>query len=283
MRRLAAVGAVLGLLAAACGGGSASAGALIRHTPDKTAQARTSRLDMVIDRPQGQATPAGVSLRMAGEVDYEARRGRLSFDLSSLGLPGGGVVEAVFDGTTVYEKLPAALSGALPGPAATKPWLKIDAEAAGKSIGVGGLGGAQSGDPSRTLDYLRGASDTVTKVGADTVRGTPTTHYKAVLDLQKAASASPSGRQAIQSLVKLLGFSKLPADIWVDAQGRLRKLHYTTDLSKSRVASSTPGVAGTLGFTLELYDFGVPVQVAIPPPDQIADLGAAAGAGTPGA
>jgi hypothetical protein len=194
----------------------------------------------------------------------------LNIDLSSLGLPG--TVEAVFDGPTVYEKLPAALAQSLPGAAAKKPWLKIDAEAAGQSMGVTGLGSAQSGDPSQTLDFLRGAGD-LRRVGSEDVRGTPTTHYHVVLDLQKAAGQSPQSKPAIDSVTKLLGSSTLPADVWIDGQERLRRMQYTTDLSKSGAASSAPGAPSSLTFTLELFDFGVPVQVAVPPPDQVADLG----------
>ena len=148
---------------------------------------------------------------------------------------------------------------------------------------VSGLGTPQSGDPSQTLDYLRGASDDIKRVGTEAVRGSPTTHYSVVLDLEKAAASSPNGRQTIQSLIKILGFSKLPAEVWVDGEGRLRKLRYTADLSKSRVAASARSAPGSLTFTLELFDFGVPVQVAVPLAGQVADLGATTPTRKPGA
>ena len=109
------------------------------------------------------------------------------------------------------------------------------------------------------------------------MRGTQTTHYRAVLDLNKAADQSPGASQAIKSAINLLGSSKQPADVWVDADGRLRRMRYTVDLSKSKVAASTPGVPGSLTFTLDLFDFGVPVQAAVPAPAEVVDLGALTG------
>jgi hypothetical protein len=196
-------------------------------------------------------------------------------DLSQLGLPGPPI-DAVFDNMTVYENLPRTLIPQMP---AGKSWVKVDLAAAGRSIGVdvNALSQSQAGDPSQTLAYLRGASGDVTRVGTEDVRGTQTTHYRAVLDLNKAADQSPGAREAIKSAINALGSSKQPADVWVDAQGRLRRMRYIVDLSKSKVAASTPGVPTSLTFTLELFDFGVPVQAAVPPPDQVVDLGALTG------
>jgi hypothetical protein len=269
------MGAALGLLAAACGGGgTASAVTLIRDSAAKTTDAHTSRIEVVIERPGAtgsQATP----IKITGEADFQTHRGHMLIDLSQLGLPGPPI-DAVFDNTTVYEMLPRQLVPTLP---AGKSWVKVDLAAAGRSIGVdvNALSQSQASDPSQTLAYLRGASDDVTRIGTEDVRGTPTTHYRAVLDLKKAADQSPGAREAIKSAINVLGSSTQPADVWVDSDGRLRRMRYTVDLSKSKVAASTPGVPTSLTFTLELFDFGVPVQAAVPPPDQVVDLGALTG------
>jgi hypothetical protein len=273
MRRQAAVGAaigLLGLLAAACGGGGTPATvALVRDAPKKTTDARSSRMEVVIERPGeqgGQAAP----IKISGEADYQAHRGHMLIDLSQFGLPGPPI-DAVFDNATVYEKFPSALGAALPP---GKSWVKVDLATAGQSIGVdaSGLSQSQAGDPSQTLDYLRGASDNITRVGTEDVRGTQTTHYRAVVDLNKAAAQSPTARDAIKSTVKLLGSSTQPVDVWVDTDGRVRRMKYTVDLSKSKVPTSAAGVPGSVAFTLELFDFGVPVQAQLPPPDQVVDL-----------
>jgi hypothetical protein len=278
MRRQAAVGAaigLLGLLAAACGGGGTPASvALLRDAPKKTTDARSSRMEVVIERPGeqgGQAAP----IKITGEADYQAHRGHMLIDLSQFGLPGPPI-DAVFDNATVYEKFPSALGAALPP---GKSWVKVDLATAGQSIGVdaSGLSQSQAGDPSQTLDYLRGASDNITRVGTEDVRGTQTTHYRAVVDLNKAAAQSPTARDAIKSTVKLLGSSTQPVDVWVDTDGRVRRMKYTVDLTKSKVPTSAGVGSGSVAFTLELFDFGVPVQAQLPPPDQVVDLSALQG------
>ena len=115
------------------------------------------------------------------------------------------------------------------------------------------------------------------RVGTEDVRGSATTHYRAVVDLNKAADQSPTARDAIKSTVKLLGSSSMPVDVWVDAQGRVRRMKYVVDLSKSKVTASTASVPGSVTFTLELFDFGVPVQAVVPPADQVVDLSALSG------
>jgi hypothetical protein len=274
MRRLA-VGVAVGLLMAACGGGGTPASvALVREAPKKTTEAGTSRMEVLIERPQAQGAPAA-PINITGEADYQAHRGHMLIDLSQFGLPGPPI-DAVFDNATVYEKFPPALGAALPQ---GKSWVKVDLATAGKSVGVdvGSLSQTQAGDPSQTLDYLRGASDNVTRVGTEDVRGTQTTHYRVVVDLNKAAEQSPTAREAIKSTIKLLGSSTQPLDLWVDAQGRVRQMKYTVDLSKSKVAASTPDVPGSVTFTLNLFDFGIPVQAQLPSPDQVVDLSALTG------
>ena len=282
MRRQAAIRAavgligLLGLLGAACGGGGTPATVtLVRDAPKKTSDAKTSRMNVVIERPGVQSGGQTPPINITGEADYQAHRGHMLIDLSQFGLPGPPI-DAVFDNATVYEKFPAALGAALPP---GKSWVKVDLATAGQSVGVdaSGLSQGQAGDPSQTLDYLRGASDNTKKVGTEDVRGTPTTHYRAVVDLNKAAAQSPTARDAIKSTVKLLGSSTQPVDVWVDAGGRVRRMKYRVDLSKSKVPTSTTGVPGSVTFTLELFDFGVPVQAQLPPPDQVVDLSALQG------
>ena len=272
MRRLAAVGAAIGAIAllAACGGGGTPASVtLLRNAPNSTGAAGTSRAETLIERPGSQP------IKITGEVDFRAHRGHMLIDLSQLGLPGPPL-DAIYDNATVYEKFPPALAAALP---AGKSWVKVDLASAGRSVGADFSALTQNGasDPTQALDFLRGASDSVSRVGTEDVRGTSTTHYRAVVDLNKAADLSPTARDAIKSTIKLLGSSTQPMDVWVDAQGRVRQLKYTVDLSKSKVASSVPSVPGTVTFTLNLFDFGVPVQAVVPPADQVADLSALTG------
>jgi hypothetical protein len=246
MRRLVLVVGILAMSLAACSGSSTSF------------------------TVQGPGLPAVTG---DGAFDFPARRGILSMNLpASL-----GQFEAVLDGVVFYVKLPAALSGELGG----KPWVKVDLNAIGRQVSgvdLSSLAQAQAADPTQAVNVLRGASD-VTKLGTENLRGASVTHYKATIDVDKAiANAPPESRDALRQLANSLGTKTFPAEVWVDDQGRMRKLTYSLDLSKVSVPTSVArGSRPALGlstFTYELYDFGTTVRADVPPADQVTDLAA---------
>ena len=216
--------------------------------------------------------PQTVHVGGEGVFDLQAQRGRLSFDMSSLGLPGAaGRSEMILAGNVVYMKLPVE-SSQLQG----RPWLKLDlAAVAGQSgIDLERLKQLRNNDPTGSLNFLRGVSDDVKEVGKEDVRGTETTHYTATVDLTKAAEqAPPDVRDDVQQAAQQLGTSRLPVDAWIDEDGRLRRERFSIDLSKVQTPGGGGGVpGGTLTTTVELFDFGVDVEVSEPPPEQVTDL-----------
>ena len=64
------------------------------------------------------------------------------------------------------------------------------------------------------LEYLRSVADEVTEVGAETVRGVDTTHYRATVRLAEAG-ASPERDHH-------------PVEVWVDENGRTRRYRAQT-------------------------------------------------------
>ncbi len=58
----------------------------------------------------------------------------------------------------------------------------------------------------------------------------------------------------------------MPADVWIDDNDRVVKMHFTMDASGFGVG------AGTAEVTMEITDFGVPVDVQAPPADQTVDF-----------
>src|SRR5205807_883437 len=81
--------------AAGGGGPTASAATLIRDSATKTTDAKTSRMEVLIDRP-GAAGAPGTPIKIAGEADFQAHRAHMLLDLSQLGLPGPPI-DAVLD------------------------------------------------------------------------------------------------------------------------------------------------------------------------------------------
>jgi hypothetical protein len=82
--------------------------------------------------------------------------------------------------------------------------------------------------------------------------------------------AAKHAAQVPEELAGLLEESGLafprPADVWIDQQGRLRRMHYAVTMKVPGEGASVPMTVET---TLELYDFGVEVHVAPPPANQV--------------
>jgi hypothetical protein len=192
-------------------------------------------------------------------------------------LPGGqGSGETRFLDGKLYTKLPSGLTSRLSN---GKPWISLDVA----KLSQQGDGSLQQlitdspADPSTVLGYLRGAGTQVNTVGPDTVDGAATTHYSVTLDLDKAAQGqNAQTQQATQALERELGTHTLPADVWIDQTGRLRKISLRETLTGAGMPSTGVGAKPTgpvsFQFTAVLSDFGVPVTVSAPQPDQTTDL-----------
>lgn len=206
-----------------------------------------------------------------GQLEFETERGRLDLDLEPLGLAGAGRTEVMLDRDDVYLKLGDRLPGL-----GDRPWVKIDLDALAKGQGdsIEALRQLQANDPSAVLNYLRGVTGKVTEVGPETVRGAPTTRYKATVDLEKAAESSPEEvRDDLAEVTRQLGESHLPVEAWIDGAGRLRRLRYSVDLAELGDDAPAKGAGtGTVTADLELFDFGVDVAVTTPPEGETTDL-----------
>ena len=115
-------------------------------------------------------------------------------------------------------------------------------------------------DPSVYLAYLQGIGDDVEKSGSDMLRGSATTRYTATVDLptalRRVATTLPAHLD-LQKAVDTLGAIRIPVAVWLDGEGRVRKVELTM--------ATTRGQHDSLKLTMELYDFGVAVNVQVPP------------------
>jgi hypothetical protein len=121
--------------------------------------------------------------------------------------------------------------------------------------------------PGNYLDYLQGVSADVRVDGHETLHGDATTRYTASLDLERALTRihDPARRAIVQHGLDELGVSKIPARVWLDAAGRLRKLELSIDLRAAAARlGGRPGSDPKIVESFELYDFGVPVDVQAP-------------------
>ena len=211
----------------------------------------------------------GVTDFTSGDSQMTMDMGPLMQGLASVGLDGLGedlVVEVrVVDGV-VYMRYPEALSQFMGG----APWLAVDASDALAASGTNGPFG--QADPTQYLEYLAAVSSGVQEVSRETVRDVETTRYHAVIDFEKAMDQVPP--EALESLGidahefaeqlaqmrEVLG-SEMPADVWIDDDGLLRRMRM--DMSVA---------AQSMSVDLEMYDYGVDVQVEAPPADEVSDL-----------
>jgi hypothetical protein len=204
------------------------------------------------------------SMRGEGVFDFAGRSGELAIDATAF-----RVEERIVDGV-VYVRMPG-------GPAGSgDKWLRVDAASLGADASGLGLSGSGT-DPSQILSYLAGLSDEVVEVGPDVVRGADVTHYRARIDLGRALDAEDIPAAARAQLEKLAGSLdgvELPVDVWIDRDGRMRRMTMEMDLAKllggSKIAGAAVPDGAAMRIEMELYDFGVPVHVEAPPADQIA-------------
>ncbi len=253
--------------------------ALIASSANSTAAATSARMtgEMTLS---SDALPRDVTFGLDGVSSVDGRRGDLKMDMSSLlgvvpgARPGSSLVVEVrlvdgveyMDFGTMFRAL--ANGRPIPPSLATIKWLKLDFS---KLTGGTGALGSSPASFTQYLEYLQGVGE-VTTVGDDVVRGTPSTHYRAVVDRAKlraelrARGDSALGRLAEQGLDLFDG--AMTFDVWIGDGDRLvHRIAFSLGMT-------VEGQAAHIAMTIDLYDFGVPVDVQPPPADQVRDFGA---------
>lgn len=276
MRRALCLLAALLLTASACGEGGESPQEVLAKAATETRDAGSSRVEFNASfegLPEGQQ----FSFSGAGEFDYEAQKGTASFSFEGVPAAAGDLdIEMIQDGLVIYMKAPF-LSENLPG---NREWLRLDLEEAGalSGVDVGAFQQLNQSDPTQYLAYMRAVSDDVEEAGSEQVRGVDTTRYEGTVDLEKVAESAPADlRDRVEASVEGLkaqlgGDTTFPISVWIDDDGLLRRVRQT-------ITTSPPGAGNevTFAFGMELFDFGVEVDVAPPPERDTVDFSDAFG------
>jgi hypothetical protein len=288
-----AVVAATGLLTAGCvrGGATAADGsATLGTSPSGTAAPSSADVRTVAAAYQKTivagsahiATTTAVGLaNMTAPINASGTIGFAdnAADLTET-LPGGGgaTAQTRFVGGILYEKPPGWMVAKL---SKGKPWLSVNLAQLSEQ-GDGSLNQLLTdapSDPSTVLGYLRGAGADVRGLGSDTIDGSPTTHYSVTINLDQAAQGqNQDTRQGIKTLEQEIGSNKLPAQVWIDQAGRVRRIAVRETLTGSAPTTTTQrGGAISFACTATFSDYGVPVHITAPPPDQTTDLTGALG------
>jgi hypothetical protein len=261
--------------AAACGGGSSSSAAgsaatgqqaaLLTKAAAATSAAGSAKLSLT----SGSAAGSAVTATGSGVEDFARKAADLTLNLTGA---AQGQLEVREVNGIAYLKLPSQLGGAIGG---GKPWISIDPSKIGAGSALSGLS-SLADDPTQSFALLNSASDSVTKVGSESVHGQPSTHYKATINLDKAAAADPQLSASATQLKQTLGTANLPVDVWIDDKGRITRFAEATSPAGSTAAP-------TVSVSVDVYDYGTPVTVAAPPASDVADVTTAQlGSHTPG-
>ena len=241
-----------------------SAQEIVAGSPEATAAAGTAHFAMTMAAKGG---PQKFEISAKGGIDYAKQRMSMVMTMPAMpGVPGGAdtTIEMVSDGTVIYMKIPNGKQLGL-----KTPWMKMDVS--GLAGAPGGLGQFNN-DPTNNMQMLRGVTEGVSEVGAEDIRGVPTTHYKATVDLKKALKVAPKASQkSMRASFSKLGITEMPTDIWIDKKGRVARQSFTMDMSKME-GGGAAGTPSTMDVSIDLFDFGKAIDFKIPPKDQVTDM-----------
>lgn len=252
------LGSVLALTGVACGdpqhgGGESRRVSALQAAAEAVDGATSSRMVMEMEMTFGGV---GVTANMDGVFDFEEQVGEATMEFDTpVEAPGtGGTSRMVMDQTFVYVKGPAAELYGGTG----RGWVRMDMS------GMPGMGSQVNQDPSQYVEFLRAAADGVEEVGAEEIRGTPTTHYRADLTMDDVIEATQDENtrayaEALQEMGSEIG--EIPVDAWIGDDGLPRRIELSMSISD---VPGAPDGEMKIDISVDLFEFGVPVDVRPP-------------------
>ena len=254
--------------------GGPSPAALVAAAPGASRAAGTARI-----RSSMRSFEAGEAVKQVveGGIDFGSGAYDLTFRLDGAGGPLGGssgsdLDHRVFsDGTTIWSTIPPEMEMVpqiLAGAKGSNPFKgkKYLAQKAGEglttspseldALGAQALGFSISSAPADVLTYLNGVG-TAVKEGDEQLDGEQVARYGVDLDLDALQRALPSEERTFDAYDFKPDVShSFPGKVWLDREGRLRRLTYRLDL-----AALLTDVALKADYTIEECDEPDPALV----------------------
>jgi len=107
--------------------------------------------------------------------------------------------------------------------------------------------------PLAMVDLLRGAV-AVVSYGGVAVRGVSTFRYETVVNVERALRTTPPDRRAeVEAVAGMLGADAFYADVWVDLQGRVRRVQVPVTKTTVRPATRDRRIPKLI--TVDLFDY----------------------------
>lgn len=270
-------------VSAACSGSDGDGaeqarGQLMAAAAQKVSDDHSFRFEGTLAYPIGQGTidmpVTGMADTGSGEAGTDADPFTvMDLDLSRSPLAGarGGLVRMIVTGQTIYVRFPEGDEpGTGTGPGG-KSWGKFDLA----SSDQGGAGlellveRGRSARPARWLALLTGVRD-VDEEGTEEIRDVETRHFTMTADLREVAGNAPSPfALAAEDLLDTIGAVTVSVEAWLGPDDLPRRITYMLD----------PAVSKDLAHaTVDLFDYGTPVERVLPPVSEVFDFSAVLGA-----
>ncbi|MDQ0761882.1 hypothetical protein [Streptomyces canus] len=219
----------------------------LRRAADALEDAGSSKASTSMEMATGGTR---VTIRGEGVYDYRERLGRLKVMLPQD--PAGTsehrpITELLAPGALFMKNRGAGVPA--------DKWVRVDTA----TLSDGNLVTGGATDPFAAAEVLRGTR-TATYVGTTELAGTEVRHYRGTADLAAAAKGASGANQGVlAAAAKGFATAAVPFDVYLDDQGRIRKIRHRFSFVNSR-QQGTVAVAST---TL-LYDFGIATDVRLP-------------------
>jgi hypothetical protein len=211
-----------------------------------------------------------ITMTASGFQNFRKRTARMTFDMGDIAeqsngqLPADATMEEIVAYPAIYMRSPIfnAVAGG--------KWVTMDLREAGRRMGFN-LDTFMQSDPTQSLRYLRVAGEDVERKGQEPVRGIPTTHYSATMNLHKAPDVFPEGpkrddaRKSMERVIDLTGLEKYPIDVWIDRRNMVRRMSMSMDMK-------VQGQRMKMGMSFELFNFGPKPAVKPPPAKDVVEL-----------
>jgi hypothetical protein len=247
------------VLAVGCGGsaGTAANVASVTQAAYVTTLSPGYKFDMTLTTTLGTHNFAFTG---TGALDEHDGRGQMSLQIK------GKTLSEIVDNPYIYVEVPSNASTASSG---GKPWVKANLNTYTQALGASSPFGSSPTGPTEMLKFLKAAGQ-VAVVGHESVRGAPTTHFHATVDLNRYSSVvAPNLRANAERgaalLKRMTGSTSLPMDVWVDNHSRVRRLSFAIQIC-------TPEGKLAESMSMDLYDYGRQALELPPPASQATDI-----------
>lgn len=251
--------------------------------PVGLANAFRETTDVTSGRMEGSISVTGIPDIPGGEFAmtfsgaFDNRTGAFSFamDLSALAAAAGDEIPAGFEDLLgemeirqidefAYVKFPlfTTMFGA------GTEWIRMPADESADIAG-GFSAGAAPMNPSDFLEPFGNGYGTVEELGVEDVRGESATHYRVTFDMERLAEELSAAELEELQAQGPLPFDELPMDIWVGADGLVRKFSFS--MVGADLDLPADEQFGSMVMTFEMFDLGEDIVVEPPPADQVTD------------